>query len=150
MPTDVWTLTNGPSVDRVKLIIWSNTEAGVGLICACLPTLRPIFPSSYLANIQSRLSGSRRRTYGSSNTASRSKHAEQSPSADLILNDLSKTSHITQVHPYSPIEERQQQHFEGTWSMMETKAYAGHDAPAYPTGYRTPGEATGTLPGGIP
>ena len=44
------------SVDRTKLIIWSNTETGVGLICACLPTLRPIFPTSTVSSLRTWLS----------------------------------------------------------------------------------------------
>lgn len=61
-------LTAAP-VDRTKLIIWSNAETGVGLICACLPTLRPIFPSAAVSSVKSWLSfRSSRFSKGSSGT----------------------------------------------------------------------------------
>jgi hypothetical protein len=39
------------------LIIWSNVETAVGLICACLPTLKPVIPG-FTSAVRTWISGS--------------------------------------------------------------------------------------------
>jgi hypothetical protein len=43
-PKTSWTQTSQDN--WAGIVIWSAVEPYVGLICACLPTLRPVFPSS--------------------------------------------------------------------------------------------------------
>ncbi|ORY06132.1 hypothetical protein BCR34DRAFT_36029 [Clohesyomyces aquaticus] len=42
----IFTLSKDPFYDIVPINIWSITEVNVSLICACLPTLRPLFSKS--------------------------------------------------------------------------------------------------------
>lgn len=39
-----WTLYNTPAVDLNALLIWATIENGLAIICACLPTYRPLLP----------------------------------------------------------------------------------------------------------
>ncbi|KAK6541429.1 hypothetical protein TWF694_007240 [Orbilia ellipsospora] len=40
----IFTTSNDPIYDATPINIWSFIEMGLGILCACIPTLRPLFP----------------------------------------------------------------------------------------------------------
>ena len=95
-------LTQAHQVDDIPLGVWTMAELGIGVVSACLPTMRPLFVKAMSL-------------VGSSSNESDQQEAEISNPSDPSLN------HTLQPHPSNPALSKAFRHI-GLLGDLETGA----------------------------